>query len=105
MEAEQWTEASDRAIKKSQLLRSQSCQLRSDIDTAISAVAQEIWNAWSSTNNALARRSAETLDAKSKLEFHLHKVIMISHHHTVHGEKFMAIFTTLSVRILKTLQH
>lgn len=33
-----------------------------------------MWDSWSNTNNALARRAAETLETKSKLQMHLHKV-------------------------------
>ncbi|XP_015585345.1 tektin-3 [Cephus cinctus] len=73
-EAESWAEASNSTVKKSQNERATSCQLRSDIETMINAVAQEMWNAWSNTNNALARRSAEMLEAKSKLLIHLYKI-------------------------------
>ncbi|KAJ8974178.1 hypothetical protein NQ317_004855 [Molorchus minor] len=34
----------------------------------------EIWDAWTNTNNALTRRSSETLETKNKLQTHLHKV-------------------------------
>lgn len=36
-----------------------------------------MWEAWGNTNNALARRAAEMLEAKEKLQIHLHKVIQI----------------------------
>lgn len=49
--------------------------MRSDIDNLINTGSQEVWDAWSNTNNALARRSAETMETKSKLQMHLHKVI------------------------------
>lgn len=75
-EAESWAEASNSTVKRSQSERSRSCQLRSDIEITINGVAQEMWDAWSNTNNALARRSAEMLEAKSKLQIHLHKVSM-----------------------------
>lgn len=51
--------------------------MRSDIDNLINICSQEVWDAWSNTNNALARRSAETMETKSKLQMHLHKVIRI----------------------------
>nr|CAD7456553.1 unnamed protein product [Timema tahoe] len=64
----------NRIIQRSQNERSKSQQLRSDIDNLINACANEIWNAWNATNNGLTRRSSETLEAKSKLQMHLHKV-------------------------------
>ncbi|XP_046416816.1 tektin-3-like [Neodiprion fabricii] len=73
-EAESWAEASNSTVKRSQAERSRSCKLRSEIEITINAVAQEMWDAWSNTNNALARRSAEMLEAKSKLQIHLHKI-------------------------------
>lgn len=48
--------------------------MRSDIENLVNAVATEIWDHWSATNNALARRAAELLEAKSKLQMHLHKI-------------------------------
>ncbi|XP_029045937.1 tektin-3-like [Osmia bicornis bicornis] len=72
-EAESWMEASNSVVKKSQAERSKSNQLRSDIEIAIDAVGHEMWEAWGNTNNALARRAAEMLEAKEKLQIHLHK--------------------------------
>lgn len=74
-EAESWAEASNNVVKKSQKEREKSNQLRSDIEVAIDAVGHEMWEAWGNTNNALARRAAEMLQAKEKLQIHLHKVI------------------------------
>lgn len=51
--------------------------MRSDVDNLINVVSSQIWDAWSNTNNALARRAAETLEAKSKLQMHLHKVYIL----------------------------
>lgn len=48
--------------------------MRSDIANLVNEISSSIWDAWSNTNNALARRAAETLEAKSKLQMHLHKV-------------------------------
>lgn len=48
--------------------------MRSDIDNMINTLSSQIWDAWSNTNNALARRASEVLEAKSKLQMHLHKV-------------------------------
>ncbi|XP_017889436.1 tektin-3-like [Ceratina calcarata] len=72
--AETWAEASDSVVKKSQKERARSNQLRSDIDIAIDAVGHEMWEAWGNTNYALARRAAEMLEAKEKLQIHLHKM-------------------------------
>ncbi|XP_033203308.2 tektin-3 [Bombus vancouverensis nearcticus] len=73
-EAESWAEASNNVVKKSQKEREKSNQLRSDIEVAIDAVGHEMWEAWGNTNNALARRAAEMLEAKEKLQIHLHKI-------------------------------
>lgn len=72
--AETWSENSNRRVQMSQAERSKSAQMRSDADNLINGCAQLIWDSWSNTNNALARRAAETLEAKSKLQMHLHKV-------------------------------
>ncbi|KAL1128885.1 hypothetical protein AAG570_013419 [Ranatra chinensis] len=69
-----WSEHSNRITSKSQSERSNSAQLRTDADNMINACANEIWNSWNNTNSALARRSTETLEAKNKLQMHLHKI-------------------------------
>lgn len=69
-----WAENSNRIIQYSQSERGKSAQIRSDIDNLINACATEIWDTWSNTNNSLARRASETLETKSKLQMHLHKV-------------------------------
>ncbi|XP_056642530.1 tektin-3-like [Diorhabda sublineata] len=69
-----WAENSNRIVQRSQSERGKSAQMRSDIDNLINSCAQEVWDAWSNTNNALARRAAETLEIKSKLQMQLHKV-------------------------------
>ncbi|XP_076238489.1 tektin-3 [Calliopsis andreniformis] len=73
-EQETWMEAANRVVQKSQAERNKSCQLRTDAEVLVSKVAQELWDAWSNTNNALAFRSSELLDAKSKLQQHLQRV-------------------------------
>ena len=73
-EQETWMEAANRIVQKSQSERNRSCQLRTDAEVLVSKVAQEIWDAWSNTNNALAYRSSELLEAKNKLQQHLQKV-------------------------------
>lgn len=69
-----WAENSNRIVQRSQGERGKSAQMRSDVDNLINVVSSQIWDVWSNTNNALARRAAETLEAKSKLQMHLHKV-------------------------------
>lgn len=69
-----WAENSNRIVQRSQTERGKSSQMRSDIDNLINICSQEVWDSWSNTNNALARRSAETMETKSKLQMHLHKV-------------------------------
>ncbi|XP_031787367.1 tektin-3 isoform X2 [Nasonia vitripennis] len=71
---ETWAETANRIIQKSQAERTKSCQLRADAETLINRVAQEMWDSWNSSNNALSRRCGELLEAKSKLQQHLHKV-------------------------------
>lgn len=61
-------------MKKSQTERSKSSRLQSDIEIAINAVGHEMWEAWGNTNKALSRRAAEMLEAKERLQIHLHKV-------------------------------
>ncbi|XP_076631285.1 tektin-3 [Colletes latitarsis] len=73
-QAESWAEASNNVVKKSQMERSKSSKLQSDIEIAINAVGHEMWEAWGNTNNALSRRAAEMLEAKEKLQIHLHKI-------------------------------
>lgn len=68
-----WAANSNRRVQASQGERAQSSQTRSAADNLINACAQQIWDAWNNTNNALARRSSETLETKSKLQMHLHK--------------------------------
>lgn len=69
-----WAENSNRIVQRSQSERAKAAQMRSDIENVINTVATQIWDSWSNTNNALARRAAETLEAKSKLQMHLHKI-------------------------------
>ncbi|KAJ8974176.1 hypothetical protein NQ317_004853 [Molorchus minor] len=69
-----WAENSNRMVQRSQSERVKSMQMRSDIDNLVNTCAQELWDAWSNTNNALARRAAEILEAKSKLQMHLHNL-------------------------------
>ncbi|XP_023014819.1 tektin-3 [Leptinotarsa decemlineata] len=69
-----WATNSNRIVQRSQSERGKSAQMRSDIENLMNTCSQEVWDAWSNTNNALARRSAETLEAKSKLQMYLQKI-------------------------------
>ncbi|XP_026681587.1 tektin-3-like [Diaphorina citri] len=71
---ESWADHSNRIIQRSSTERSKSSQLRSDSDNCINDCANRIWNAWNYSNSALARRTNEILEAKNKLQMHLHKV-------------------------------
>lgn len=71
---ETWAQFSSRNVQRSAAERATSRQLRSDADTLIAACATEMWDAWNMSNNTLARRSAEVMEARSKLQMHLHKV-------------------------------
>ncbi|KAK9732128.1 hypothetical protein QE152_g13059 [Popillia japonica] len=68
-----WAENSNRIVNRSQAERGKTAQMRSDVDNLINMVSSQIWDMWSNTNNALSRRAAEQLEAKSKLQMHLHK--------------------------------
>ncbi|KAI5717615.1 hypothetical protein M8J77_008644 [Diaphorina citri] len=70
---ESWADHSNRIIQRSSTERSKSSQLRSDSDNCINDCANRIWNAWNYSNSALARRTNEILEAKNKLQMHLHK--------------------------------
>jgi len=64
-------------VKKSQIERAKSHQLRNDINNVINAVGYKTCEAWAETNKAFDRRIAEMLEAKEKLQTHLHKAINI----------------------------
>lgn len=74
-EQETWADMVNRIVQRSQTERNKSCQLRTTAESLINKVAQEMWNTWSNTNNALAHRSSELLEAKNKLQQHLQKVL------------------------------
>lgn len=57
----------------SQSERSKSAQLRSDAEALINACATSVWDCWSNSNNSLNRRASEVMEAKSKVQLHLHK--------------------------------
>ncbi|XP_011863986.1 PREDICTED: tektin-3-like [Vollenhovia emeryi] len=71
---ESWAEAANNIVKKSQTERAKSRKLRNDIDSAINTVGYETCEAWAETNKALDRRIAEMLEAREKLQAHLHKI-------------------------------
>ncbi|KAG8227484.1 hypothetical protein J437_LFUL002373 [Ladona fulva] len=71
---ESWEEFSRRNVQRSQAERGRSSQCRADADSLMAYVAAETWDHWSATNGALGRRSTETLEAKNRLQIHLHKV-------------------------------
>lgn len=71
---ESWAENSHRIIQKSQNRRIKSTQLRTESENTINECANAMWNSWNFTNNALSRRANEILEAKNKLQMHLHKV-------------------------------
>uniref|UniRef100_A0A224XBL8 Tektin n=1 Tax=Panstrongylus lignarius TaxID=156445 RepID=A0A224XBL8_9HEMI len=69
-----WAENSNRVTMRAQGERARSAQLRADADNLINTCANNIWNCWNDTNSALSRRSSETLEAKNKIQMHLHRV-------------------------------
>lgn len=74
---ETWAQFSSRNVQRSAAERATSRQLRSESDLLISTCASEMWDAWNRSNNNLAKRSSEVMEAKSKLEMHLHKATII----------------------------
>lgn len=92
---ESWTEMAHRNIQKSQAERSKARQLRTDAEALVNRVAQEMWDAWNGSNNALARRCNELLETKSKLQHHLHKVrshLIWNHIHLLEGRVGGALY-------------
>lgn len=79
-------------MKKSEAERMKSCQLRSDIDNAMSAVSYKIYEAWENTNKALDRRAIEILEAKEKLQTQLHKVAAQEIKITIKLREFLLAF-------------
>ncbi|KAL6262599.1 hypothetical protein P5V15_005393 [Pogonomyrmex californicus] len=71
---ESWAEAANNTIQRSQAERTKSHQLRNDTDNAINTGNYEICEVWNKTNKALNRRIDEMLEAKEKLQTHLHKI-------------------------------
>lgn len=69
-----WAENSNRVTMRAQGERARSAQLRADSDNLINTCANSIWNSWNDTNSSLSRRSSETLEAKNKVQMHLHRV-------------------------------
>ncbi|CAM6032023.1 unnamed protein product, partial [Sphagnum compactum] len=68
-----WAGASNQRINRSQTERARSSQMRSDAEALINACATQIWDCWSNSNNSLNKRASETMEAKSKVQLHLHK--------------------------------
>lgn len=104
-EAESWAEASNGVVKKSQAERSTSNQLRSDIDNAINAVGHEMWKAWGDTNNALAKRALEMLEAKENIQIHLHKVTKDHYYYLLYSHIIQVYYSVLQLRFRLQLQQ
>ncbi|KAK0163076.1 hypothetical protein PV327_006787 [Microctonus hyperodae] len=73
-EQETWADAANRIVQKSQSERAKSVQIRTESEALINRVSRDMWESWTTTNGALARRSSEMLEAKSQLQQHLHRV-------------------------------
>ncbi|XP_043520165.1 tektin-3-like [Frieseomelitta varia] len=74
IEQDTWIQAVNQIIKESQTERSKSYQLRTNAEALMMKITQEIWDAWNNTNNVLAHRSSELLEAKNKLQQHLQMI-------------------------------
>lgn len=77
IEQDTWIQTVNQIIKESQTERSKSYQLRTNAEALMIKITQEIWDAWNNTNNVLAHRSSELLEAKNKLQQHLQMVEII----------------------------
>lgn len=71
---QQWMAASAFRVSKSQSEREKSMQFRSEVDTLINGIATAVWDCWSATNDALAKRAAEMEEAKSRVQSHLQRI-------------------------------
>lgn len=71
---ETWVRFTQENIKRSQRERAASEKLRGDIDSLLRFVANEMWTAFNTSNNAFNSRIAETVDARNKLQDQLAKV-------------------------------
>ncbi|GAB0095295.1 Tektin [Sergentomyia squamirostris] len=70
---ETWASASSHRINRSQTERGKSSQLRSDSEAMMNAVSTAVWDCWSNSNNSLNKRAAEMMEAKNRVQLHLHK--------------------------------
>lgn len=70
---ESWAASSSHRITRSHAERGKSAQLRSDAEAMISAVSTAVWDCWSNSNNSLNKRSSEMMEAKNRVQLHLHK--------------------------------
>lgn len=70
----QWMEASAFRVTKSQSEREKSTQFRTDVDKLINGIATSVWDCWSATNNALAKRATEMEEAKCRVQLHLQRI-------------------------------
>lgn len=79
-EQDTWIHTANQIVQKSQIERNKSCQLKTNAEALMIKITQEMWDAWNNTNNALAHRSSELLEAKNKLQQHLQMVQIVIFH-------------------------
>lgn len=79
-EQDTWIHTANQIVQKSQIERNKSCQLKTNAEALMIKITQEMWDAWNNTNNALAHRSSELLEAKNKLQQHLQMVQIVTFH-------------------------
>lgn len=72
---ETWCMFTNNNIKRSQAERAASRHLRNEFNTVLNDCANEMWNQWNLTNQALTDRIKDTLDARNKIQTHLSKVL------------------------------
>lgn len=71
---EQWMEASSFRVRKSQSEREKVTQFGSDVEELINGIATSVWDCWSGTNDALAKRSTQMEDAKGRVLLQVQRV-------------------------------
>ncbi|KAK7500980.1 hypothetical protein BaRGS_00007860, partial [Batillaria attramentaria] len=72
---ETWARFSNDNVQRSQSERAASKHMRNEIESALNACANEMWQQWNAVNVALNHRIQETTDARNKLQTHLSRVL------------------------------
>ena len=71
---ESWLDFTVRLVQRSQNARAESSRLRAEAESVTSASVGELWQAWNSTNEALAQRIQQTTDMKHRIQAELSRL-------------------------------